>query len=242
MHRREARQDRRSHDPVPTFWRTLRTSALAFSDAFGSFVAANVLWFLAALAIVLASQLTVFASALLLLLIPVTAGLGRMAAVTGRGRPGRFAHFRTGVRHRAMASLLLGSGQVATAGIALINLSISLEAEPTLIMAVSGATSGWVLVMVAASALALWPLLLDPERDDLPVRTVVRTGFAVALARPGRLLLLIMTESVLVGIALQTVIGAMILTSFGVLLAAHTVLPIADAIEGRTVDGSADDL
>lgn len=120
---------------------------------------------------------------------------------------------------------------VATLGT--LNIIVGVQA-PTLPLVLSAIFSGYVLLVVAATISALWPLLMDPARDRVPIRRLIRLSLTVIATRPGRMFGLVLVESLLVAVALQAFVAAVILPGFGVLVAAWVVLTAADRIESGT--------
>lgn len=228
------------HETVPelSLWRAVRAAASALSDAFVAFAVGNVVWLAAVGAALLAGRLFAPASVLVLLVVPASHGLCRMATIAVRGRPVRMAHLRVGATGRGWAGFWLGVVQLLLLALAAVNAAVAVHA-PNLALVLAGAVSGYAGLFVFASVLVLWPLLLDPDRAELSMCAIARLGFVVIAARPGRVLALVVFESLLVFIGLQTFVAALVLPAFGLLLAAWVVLPLADELESSTrCDGS----
>jgi NADH:ubiquinone oxidoreductase subunit K len=73
-------------------------------------------------------------------------------------------------------------------------------------------------------------LLLDPERADLSVAAVFRLALAVVMTRPVSLVVVAVVEIVLVAAISEFVVLGALLPSFGALVAANFVLPVADTL------------
>lgn len=215
-----------------SLWWVLRRSLSAFFDDFGRFVAANVFWVTAGAVVAVAVSLHVAGYMLVVAMLPVTAGLFRMAGYAVREHPARVRQFGTGLAARRPYALLLGTAQVGVGLVSWVNFHIGLTAA-TLPLVVAAIASGWVLLIVAASAAVMWPLLLDPERDGVAFRRVVRLALQVALVRPGRVILVVAFEVLLVAVAVQALVATLLLPALGALFAAYAVLPVADRLEGR---------
>jgi len=89
-------------------------------------------------------------------------------------------------------------------------------------------------VALAMYLVAIWPVLVDPNRAGSSVRRRLQVAALVAIGRPGRLL--VVTALIVVILAVSTVLLAGIVL-FGVgyssLFATRWVLPTADAFEAR---------
>lgn len=212
-----------------SLWRAVRAAASALSDDFVKFVAGNAAWLAVAGLGLLAGRVVVPAHALLVLNVPVSYGLCRMAAFAVRGRPARLPQFRDGVTQRGWAGFGLGCLQFALLALVATNVTIAVQA-PSLPIAVAAVASGYAGLFLMASVLVVWPLLLDPEREQLPLRSIVRLGLVVIAARPGRHLALVVLEAVLIAVGLQAFVAALVLPAFGLLLASWVVLPLADEL------------
>lgn len=231
----ESRDERSARIVVPSLWSTLRAAVSAFTDDFSRFFAANVVWSMVALAVTLVAQFHLALSSLTLLLVPTTMAIARMAATTVRGVPARLDQARDGALHRSPTTLLIGLAQLTLLVIAWLNVQIGIAAT-SLVIAAGGVVAGWVLLIVLVLAVAWWPLLLDPSRDEVGTRRLWRLALAVVAARPGRVLAVVVIEVVITIVVVQTIVGALLLPSVGVLIAAHAIVPVADALEGRRDD------
>lgn len=228
-------------EPVtdPNLWWVLRASVSSLTDDLGRFVGANVVWLTVALLPLTLARLHPAANLLALALVPATAGLGRMAVVTVRGQAVRARHFRRGATVRWRFALVLGALQLGIGTVSWLNVGIGVTAM-SLPLVVAAVASAWLLLLVAASAVTVWPLLLDPARDELSLRRLLRLAMAVVVTRPGRTILVIAVEVVVVQGAAQFLIATLLLPSVGVLFATHAVIPVADRLEGRRRRGAGD--
>lgn len=218
-----------------SLWRSVRAAVSSLSDDFLRYVAANLVWLLVAAAALVLGRVFLPAHLLALLLVPASYGMARMAANSVRGRPARLYQWRDGAVRRGPAGLGLGCAQMAVAVIGTLNIVVGIQAA-SLPLVLSAIFSGYVLLAVAASMTALWPLLLDPARDQVSTRGLGRLALTVVAARPGRILGLVLIEALLVAVGLQAFVAAVILPSFGILLAAWVVLTAADQIESTRAD------
>src|SRR6266542_209552 len=87
---------------------------------------------------------------------------------------------------------------------------------------------------VATLLVAFWPILVDPLREELPVRRRLWLALLVNLARPVRMFFLTALLTAL--LVASTVLFAAVVTvsvAYVSLVAARYVLPAADRLEGR---------
>lgn len=217
-------------EPVElSIWRSLRATVSSMSDDFLRFVAGNLVWLLIAAAALLLGRVFLPAHLLGVLLVPASYGLARMATNAVRGRPARLYQFRAGAWRRGAAGFGLGCAQMLVVVLGTLNIILGVQAA-SLLLVLSAIFSGYVLLAVGASVATIWPLLLDPARDQVPTRRLIRLALTVIAARPGRIVVLVLIEAVLVAVCLQALIAAVLLPSFGILLASWVVLTTADQI------------
>ncbi|MFA9445038.1 hypothetical protein [Egicoccus sp. AB-alg6-2] len=217
-------------DGERSLWQALRRAGEALVDDVWPFFAVSAAWLALAMLGLLLGRLHVGLSASLLLLLPLTWGLGRMAAVTVRYRRARFRDLAAGATVRWWAKVALALAQVVVGLVAWLNIELALATGRTALVLAAVASAN-VALAVAASAVTIWPLLLDPSRDGRAVRELLWLGVAVLVLRPARVLATLAVGVVFAAVSLQTVVAALLLVPLGVLLAAHVVLPIADAVE-----------
>ena len=205
-------------------------------------VAGNLLWGVVLLATL---WLGVTAPPLLLIggvaLVPISIGLMRMATSVVREGHTVMSDFGAAFRPRAWRHLALGIGQLMLLVVAAVDLLIGVQLGGMLgtFLAMSAI---YMLFAVWGLGVTCWPVLLDPLRDDEPIRQKLRLGVAVALTGPVRLtgvaLLLIAF------LAVSTILAALLLTvavAFVFLVAARYMLPAADRLEGRATVETDDD-
>jgi uncharacterized membrane protein YesL len=157
----------------------------------------------------------------------------RMAALLHRGDPAGFGDFVNGMRKFFGPALLVGSLGVLLAVVFSANVYLGLEI---------GGVLGWSFsafalygdIGLAMFLVAAWPILVDPFREDLPVRSRLRLAALVNLARPGRMFAV--TLLIVALLLISTALFAALLTvsvAFVSLVATRYVLPAADRLEGR---------
>jgi hypothetical protein len=197
------------------------------ADTVGRYVLVNLLWLVTAALTVPAGAAFRPAYVLTLSVVPIMCGITRMAGQAARGNFPRLRDFRDGARHRLWAHLAIGAGQGLVLVIAIVNIGVGMAGD-SLLFALITMVAGYVGLITVVLAVAAWPLLLDPERADLSVAAVFRLALAVIMTRPISLVVIAVVEIVLVaGISEFAVLGAL-LPSFGALVAANFVLPVAD--------------
>jgi hypothetical protein len=218
-----------------SLWRGLRVAASALSDDFVAYVGGNVAWLVSVGLAVLAGRVFIPGYIVLLIVVPGSFGLCRMAAIAVRGNHARLSQFRAGVSARGWTGVGIGSMQLLLLVLAGANVTIAWQA-PSLPLVASATASLWVGIFVAASVLVVWPLLHDPDREQLSVTSILLLALVIIAARPGRLFALVVVEALLITVGLQTFVAALVLPALGLLLASWVVIPLADELTGsRTV-------
>lgn len=213
--------------------RAIRLAAIDFYFNSLRFVPANAAWALGALVVLFLA--VAWPPAIVLgaaLAIPV-AGLHRMAALLARGEATSLSDFVDGMRRFGATAAAVAAGASILAFVLTTNMVIGLE---------SGSPIGWFLgatalygaIALAMFLVAVWPILVDPQRESTPVRRRLQLAGLVVIGRPGRLFLL--TAIVIVVLAASVVILAGIVlvgVAYTSLLATRWVLPAADELEAR---------
>ena len=227
-----SRAERRALPRQPRLRHVLREAISDFYFHSWSFLGANLVLGAMLLAIVALSPILPLALGIGLFLPLPAAGIMRMATRLLRDHRADLGDFADVLR-RPWPVLGIGVAQlvvtVVLVGDALI--AVSWRSWPGTILLV-GAAYG--LLALWTVAVVAWPLLLDPERDGLPIRARLRLALVVILLHPVRIgaFALLMGAAVI----LSTVLIAPLIT-FTVALVwlaiARWVLPIADRVEGR---------
>lgn len=196
------------------------------------FLGANMLLGVTVIVILLAAVGSAWLLALLPLAAVPAAGTMRMATSLVRHRHVDFGDFKDVVRHPGRV-LGLGIAQGVVALVLVVDLWLggAISGAFGVLLSVSalyGLLIGWAYAAVA------WTLVLDPERDDVPLPARLRLAAVILLAHPVR----VGGYLLLVGLALAlSAVAIAPFLTFTVALAwlaiAHYVLPAADRIEGR---------
>jgi hypothetical protein len=228
-----SRAESRRVPPAPRLGAAVREAGLDLYYNSIRLVVSNVVWAAGLVAVGFAALRSPAGLALLVLVIPLTAGLMSMATALVRNGHVVLSDFSDGMRRRLLPHLGLGLGQLLLTTVVVADLAIGLQMEGLL---------GLVLVVVALYSLAAiwiiavssWPILLDPLRATDPLRANLRLGALLALAHPLRMTLLALLIGVV--LAVSAVLAAALITiagAFTFLVAARYVLPAADRLEGR---------
>jgi uncharacterized membrane protein YesL len=196
-------------------------------------VVANVVWGIGALLTAFVLTRTLIGLLALVVMVPLTVGLMGMATALVRERNVVMSDFVRPIRARFWRLQALGLGQLGVIVVAAFDLMLGLQLGGIvgLLLTVVAFYTGlaiWVL------ALAVWPIVADPERRSESVRSGVRLGALLVLAHPLRMGLLAIVVAVL-AVASTILVAAMITfaAAYIALVAAHFVLPAADRLEGR---------
>jgi hypothetical protein len=196
-------------------------------------VPANLLWSV----VVLVVAGLAIAVPPLLLLAPVAAvpvaGLFRMTTRIARGESVSFSDAIDAWRHEVPATLGLGAALLVATIVLASNAYTGLLAGTLFgwafaTLALWGVVATWLFAWVA------WPILVDPARAGRPVRERLRLAGLVVLASPGRIGALGLILAVFL-VASTVAIVALVTISVAVaaLVAARSVLPVADRLEAR---------
>jgi hypothetical protein len=214
-----------------TVWTSVRAAFSGMADTPGRFLLANLIWLLAAALAITSGASYRPAYVLTVLVVPVSCGLARMAGHAARKDLPRLRHFLQGARHRLWTHLAIGAAQCLVLAVALVNIAIGMGGA-SLLFALVTVVAGYVALGTGVLAVVVWPLLLDPQRRDAEVRAVFRLALAVITARPISVGVIALIVVALLAAVAEVVVLGVVLPSFGALLAANFVLPVADRLQG----------
>jgi hypothetical protein len=223
--------------PSPRLGSVLRTAATDFYFNSWRLVPANLAWGLSLVAVVVLTAMWPPAIVLLPFLAIPAAGIARMAALVARGQSLGFSDFGSGVTRSWREALVVGAAAALLAIVFTSNLVIGLG---------SGNPAGWLFgafalygdIGLAMMAVATWPILVDPMRDELPLARRLRLAALVILAWPGRMAGLTLLLAVLMIVSTIAFAAAlMVSAAYSSLVAARYVLPLADRFEERASAG-----
>ena len=196
-------------------------------------VPANVVWGALLLLVITAAAFWLPLAALSALLAVPVAGIYRMAALIQRGEAVGFADFISGMRQFAGPALALGVLAVVLGTVLTANIFIGLEV---------GSLLGWVFsafalygnIGLAMFLVAAWPIIVDPLRQEVPLRKRLWLAVVLNFARPVRMFVL--TAVLVALLVVSTVLLAALLTislAYISLVATRYVLPAIDRLERR---------
>jgi hypothetical protein len=217
----------------PGIFRALALATGSLVEDLLPFAIGNIVFGLGLLLSAAAAQASLFGNLTFVLLSLPAAALMRMACI----------HLRRGTaRVRDLGDVLRAPGTVLVVSavqllvLLLLTLDVALGlAMGTLAGAVLAVASFWLGVIVWTLTVVAWPIILDPERDELPLRARLQLAGRVVMAAPLRTVALAATVAIV--LALATVSVAIILGvgwALACLTAGHAVLPLADRVEGRS--------
>ncbi|MDP8904151.1 MAG: hypothetical protein M3N29_02330 [Chloroflexota bacterium] len=196
-------------------------------------VPANVIWGVLLLVVFTASAIWLPLILLASTLAVPVAGMARMAVLIQRERGASFSDFFNGIRHWGLPAFAVGLATTVLALIFTVNIFIGLDMGGLLGMVFSGfALYGD--IGLAMFLVAFWPILVDPLRQELPLRRRVWLAVVINVARPGRMFAL--TFVLVALLVVSTVFLAALLTisvAYASLVSTRYVLPAIDRLEGR---------
>ena len=220
---------------VPTVRAAFRAAGVDFYYQSLRLLPANVAWGAGLLAVLAIAMW--LSPALALVVAPLLAlpfvGVVRLAAQIVRGEDVVLSDVATAIRSYAVPALVAGIVTVAAGFVFATNLIGGIA---------GGGAVGWAFATFAAwglaalwiVGLALWPLLVDPAREAVPVAARARLAGLVVLAYPVRFAIL-GTALAAVTIASAVAFAALLSVSvaFVALVACRVTLPAADELEAR---------
>jgi len=215
-----------------------RAAAVDFYYQSIRLVPANLLWglaFLAWLVVTVSTGPLVTLATAPLVAVPWV-GVVRLAALTARGQDVVLSDVGTAIRRFGLVALASG---------AVLALAVAILASNAYLGASLGGPVGWGLTTLSLTGLIslwvlswpYWVLLVDPEREDLPLRSRARLAALLVVAAPGRLAWLSLLLAVL--LLVSTVAFVAVLTiapAYAALVSARYCLPLSDRLE-RWLDG-----
>jgi hypothetical protein len=193
---------------------------------------------IALLGVVFAALLVVVGVPILVIAAPVfclpLGALMRLAVASSRDRVISWGMAGAELRRLPGRKLALATVQLLILGLGAANLALA-PALGGLVGIGSAAVAGYAVVASSVYAVALWPIVCDPDQER-PLRDQLRLALAVMLLRPIQLLVLAVIAGLAVAasaISLQLVIPAIVLPALVLLAVANYVTPVADSIRLR---------
>jgi hypothetical protein len=217
--------------PPPGPFRALLLAAESLFEDLVTFAAGNLAFGLALLVTTLVVQLTVLGYLLAIPLALPAAAVMRLGTISIRRGTPRLGDLAAAYR-RPGRVLAVATAQVLIGGLLVLDLAIG-GASGALLGTIFAIVALYGLLVIGVVSVVAWPLLLDPEREDRPLRSILRLALVLILVRPVRMSVLALLVAAMLLLAVLSVI---VILSFGLALAwltaAHAVLPAADALEG----------
>ena len=197
------------------------------------FVPANLAWTIVVLAVLFAAINWPPAVLLGVLVAVPIVGMHRMAALLTRGEPTSISDFLDGMRRFGLAAAGITAG-VAILGVVLVTNVVTGFGSSSPLGWFVGATALWGLVALAMAVVAIWPVLVDPRREDRPLRRRLQLAGLVVIGRPGRLFVLTLLIAAILVVS-TALLGVIVLVgvAYASLLATRWVLPAVDELESR---------
>lgn len=217
-----------SAPPPVSLGRAFREAFRAYQEEIVLFFLVNLLWMLALVTFALVR----FIEPLLLVAAPVlvlpTAVLMRLAVVAARERAPTWSIARAELGRYATRKLILAAVQllVLALGITNVMLSGALAGLPGILSAL---VAGYAVVATSVYAVALWPIVCDPEREG-PLTDQLRLALALVLLRPLQIGVLALLTALAVIASVQLVVPAIFLPSIVLLVVARYVVPALDRV------------
>ena len=220
--------------PTPRLGKSLRAALADLYFNSRRLVPLNLIWGVLLLAILAGVGVwSVGALAAVPLLALPQVAMARVAALIVREQSVSLANGLGAARRQFVPAIGLG----AVISVAFVVLAFNLWAGITdggLVAVALATLAGWGLAMLAVFSTAVWPLLVDPEREDRPVRDRIKLAGLLLVAHPRRMFTL--AAVLVVFLALSTAAFAALLTvsvALATQVAARYVLPAADRLEAR---------
>jgi len=230
-----SRAERYALPEAPRLGSAARAAAVDFYFNSWRLVPANAIWGLLLLLVVAASVYWLLGGVLLLLLLAIpTAGVYRLAALIARGDASALSDAIEAYRRYLREALSLGVMGAVGATVFGINILTGLFAVGGPLGWAIATAAAWGMVILWAWLLCLWPLVVDPRREGVGLRQLMRLAGLLVLAFPLRIGALVAVTAL--PLAVSTVLFAALISialAYCALLGCRYVLPAADRLEGR---------
>jgi hypothetical protein len=218
--------------PPPTLARAIRGAFSAYLDEIVLFLLVNAAWFAIVVVCTIAWTLIPL---LLLILAPLlalpTAVLMRLAVAAAHERTPRWSIATSELGRLWGRKLLLAAVQLLVLALGLANVTLAPQIGG-LLGVLSGLAAGYAVVASSVYAVAVWPIVCDPEREA-PLADQLRLAFGVIALRPLQVGVLTVIVVLCVVVAIQLVVPAIFLPGLVLIVVAGYVVPVAERL--RTV-------
>jgi hypothetical protein len=161
-----------------------------------------------------------------------TAVLMRLAVAVARDRSPSWSMATAELGRLAGRKLLLGTAQLLVLALGVVNVLLAGNIGGILGI-LSAVIAAYAVIATWMYAVALWPIVCDPDREA-PLREQLRMALTVVILRPLQIGVLALITALAVIICVQLVAPAVFLPGFVLVVVAGYVVPFVDRL--RPVD------
>lgn len=161
-----------------------------------------------------------------------TAVLMRLAVAVARDRSPSWSMATAELGRLAGRKLLLGTAQLLVLALGVVNVLLAGNIGGILGI-VSAVIAAYAVIATWMYAVALWPIVCDPDREA-PLREQLRMALTVVILRPLQIGVLALITALAVIICVQLIAPAVFLPGFVLVVVAGYVVPFVDRL--RPVD------
>lgn len=161
-----------------------------------------------------------------------TAVLMRLAVAVARDRSPSWSMATAELGRLAGRKLLLGTAQLLVLALGVVNVLLAGNIGGILGI-VSAVIAAYAVIATWMYAVALWPIVCDPDREA-PLREQLRMALTVVILRPLQIGVLALIAALAVIICVQLIAPAVFLPGFVLVVVARYVVPFVDRL--RPVD------
>lgn len=161
-----------------------------------------------------------------------TAVLMRLAVAVARDRSPSWSMATAELGRLAGRKLLLGTAQLLVLALGVVNVLLAGNIGGILGI-ISAVIAAYAVIATWMYAVALWPIVCDPEREA-PLREQLRMALTVVILRPLQIGVLALITALAVIICVQLIAPAVFLPGFVLVVVAGYVVPFVDRL--RPVD------
>lgn len=161
-----------------------------------------------------------------------TAVLMRLAVAVARDRSPSWSMATAELGRLAGRKLLLGTAQLLVLALGVVNVLLAGNIGGILGI-VSAVIAAYAVIATWMYAVALWPIVCDPDREA-PLREQLRMALTVVILRPLQIGVLALITALAVIVCVQLIAPAVFLPGFVLVVVAGYVVPFVDRL--RPVD------
>lgn len=219
-------------DAAPlTLRRAIRVGLVGYAEDALLFLVLNLGLLLATVAFVVVWTFAPVLVVLAPLLALPGAVLMRLAVAAARDEVASWALAREEMFRRPGRKVAIAAVQLVLTAVAALNVLVA-PSFGGMLGAVVAAAGAYGAIMVTAFAVALWPLVCDPRREE-PLASQLRLAAALVLLHPVQVAGLLALIAASAALSVLFVAPAVMLPSVMALIVAAYVVPAADAVPGR---------